>query len=202
MRPDRNELMRSRESAKDGVVPHAHVAGKRRDVGEDRMIADLAVVRDMDIGHDPIVAADPRHARVLHSTAIEGAKLSNGISVPDFERRRFAAVLLVLGRPTDRTESENTVLRADPGPSFDHHVRSDQGAFADLDVLADDRIRADRYAGGDCRFRMNDGGRMDHSARRVHNSLASAASASPTRARAASFQSPRAWRSIDTSSTS
>src|SRR6266567_2345813 len=74
-------------------------------------------------------------------------------------------------------------------PPLDHHMRPDRGPFAYLDMLADDRIGAHRYSESELRSGMNDGRRVNHIGRSVHKIFASAASASPTRAWAANFQS-------------
>ena len=42
--------------------PTSHVAGELRVVREHGVVADLAVVRDVDVGHDPVVVADARDA--------------------------------------------------------------------------------------------------------------------------------------------
>src|SRR5205809_927730 len=136
MRADRDELMGPGKPAEHGVVADLDVTGKSRHIGEDRVVADLAVVRDMHVGHDPVVAADARDARVLRGAAAERAVLADGVAVADLERGRFAGVFLVLGRPAERAESENSVLSAYASPPLDHHVRPDRGALPYLDVLA------------------------------------------------------------------
>src|SRR5881396_3446750 len=202
VRADRDELMGSGKAAQHGVVADLDVTGKSRHIGEDRVVADLAVMRDMHVGHDPVVAADACHAHVLHGAAAESAVLADGVAVADLERGRFAGVFLVLGRPAERAESENSVLSAYASPPLDHHVRPDRGALPYLDVLAYDRIGSHRHPRAELRSGMDDGRRVNHMGRSVHKIFASAASASPTRAWAANFQSPRALRSTATSSRS
>ena len=45
-----------------------------RVVGEDGVVADLAVVRDVHVGHDPVVVADARHAGVLRRAEVEACR--------------------------------------------------------------------------------------------------------------------------------
>src|SRR6266568_3501646 len=202
VRADRDELMGSGEPAQHGIVSDVNMTGKCRRICKDRVVANLAIMRDMHVGHDPVVAADARDARVLHGAAAESAILADGVAVADLERGRFAGVLLVLGRSAERTESENPILSPYASPPLDHHMRPDRGPFAYLDMLADDRIGAHRYSESELRSGMNDGRRVNHIGRSVHKIFASAASASPTRAWAANFQSPRELRSTATSSRS
>src|SRR5713101_2835293 len=202
MRADRDELMRPGESAENGVIPDANMAGKRRDVGEDRMVADLAVMGDVDVSHDPVVASDPCDARVLRGAAIEAAVLADRVALADLERGRLAAVLFVLGRAAERAEPEDAVLRPDAGSPLDHDVRPDRGPLPDLDVLADDRIRAHGHPRRELRSGVDHRARVDHIERSVHRIFASAASASPTRACTANFHRPRVSRSSATSRSS
>ncbi len=157
---------------------------------------------DMHVSHDPVVVADASDAGVLRGAAAESAVLADGVAIADLERGRLPAVFLVLGRSAERAESENAILRSYARSSLDHHVRPDRGSLPYLDVLADDRIRAHRYSRGELRAGVNNGRRVDHIGRSVHRIFASAARASPTRASAANFQSPRALRSTTTSSRS
>src|SRR5207244_9810083 len=202
VRPYQNELIRSIKPAEHGIVPDLDVTGERRDIGKDRVVADLTVVRDMHVGHDPVVVADARDARVLHGAAAESATFADGVAVADLERGRLPTVFLVLGRSAERTESENSILSSYARSPLDHHVRPDRGPLPYLDVHADDRIRSHRYSRGELRAGMNDGRRVNHIGRSVHRIFASAASASPTRASAPNFHRPRALRSTVTSSRS
>src|SRR5437773_117320 len=146
MRADRDELMGTGKPAQHGVVADLDMTGESRDIGEDRVVADLAVVRDMHVGHYPVVASDARDARVLRGAAAESAVLADGVAVADLECGRFAGVFLVLGRPAERAESENPVLSAYASPPLDHHVRPDRGPLPYLHVLAYDRIGSHRYS--------------------------------------------------------
>src|SRR5262249_18425708 len=190
------------EAAQDGVVADVDVARDRGGVREDRVIADLAVVGDVHVSHEPVVAADARDARVLRGAAVERAELADGIAVSDLQAGRLARVLLVLGPAAQRAVREDAVVPADSRPSLDHDVRAYRRARADLDVLADDRVRADRHVRRKPRAGVNDRARVDHLGRSVQSSVASAASASPTLARAENFMSSRPMRSAFTSRSS
>src|SRR5690606_25842998 len=58
----------------------------------------------------------------------------------DLEARRFALVLLVLRRGTDRRELEDAIAGADPGRSLHDGVRPDDRAGPDHDARPDHRV--------------------------------------------------------------
>ncbi|MNR10881.1 hypothetical protein D3C85_1271540 [compost metagenome] len=199
------ELVHAGKAAQDHPVTDVHVAGQRRVVGEDGVVADLAVVRQMDIGHDPVVVADAGHAAILRGADVEGAEFADGVVVADFQPCRLARVLLVLRHRTQRTELENAVVLANAGMAFDHHVRADPGAAVDADIGADDAVCADFDVGGDLRPVSDDGSRMNghaYTSRFAHMICASHATWPSTRARALYLAMPRFIDSCSTSSTS
>ena len=202
MRSDRDVLVHDRETAQDRVVPDADVAGKLCVVGEDRIVANLAVVREVHVGHDPVVVAQAGDGGILRGSAIERAELSDGVAVAYLHRSGLAGIFLVLGRGPNRAERKNPVVRANSGSPVDHNMRSHVGVGAQFHFPADDRIWPDADVRPELRPGMNDRGWMDHTARIVHMIFASAARASPTLALALNFQMPRTLRSRTTSRTS
>src|SRR5688572_28793532 len=161
VRADAAKLVDRREAAEDRVVADADVARYRGVVREDRVVAHDTVVRDVTVGHDPVVAADRRHAGILDRAAIQRAVLADRVAVADDELRALAVVLLVLRIVADRGELEDVVVDADDGRTFDDGMRLDASAAADLDVGSDDRVRADVDARVDLRGRIDDGSRID-----------------------------------------
>ena len=93
---DATELVHAGQATDDGPVVDLHMAGQRGVVGKDGVAADLHVMGEVHVGHDPVVVAHPGHACILHRAPVEGAKLADGVAVPDFQARRLAAVLHVL----------------------------------------------------------------------------------------------------------
>jgi hypothetical protein len=61
------------------------------------LVADLAVVRDMHVGHDPVVVADARHAGVLDGAQVEGAELADVLRSPISRRVGSPAYFLSCG---------------------------------------------------------------------------------------------------------
>ena len=135
-----------------------HMAGQRRTVGHDGVVADLAVVRHMHIGHDPVVAADAGDAGILRGAQVEGAEFAYGVVVADLKARRFACVFLVLRDLAERAELKDAVMRPMRGmPARSPHADR-PSARTDLDMFADDGIGADLDVVGQLRVRMNDRG--------------------------------------------
>ena len=98
------------------------------------MVADDAVVRDVHVGHDPVVVADARRAAAFAGAAVQRDELADQVAIADDQLALFAAEFLVLRDRADRGELEDAVVAADARRAFDDDVRADRRAFADLDV--------------------------------------------------------------------
>ena len=102
------------------------MAGERRVVREDRVVADGAIVRDVHVGHDPVVVADARRAAALAGAAVDGDELADHVAIADDEFAVLAAEFLVLRDRADRGELEDAVVAADARRAFDDDVRADR----------------------------------------------------------------------------
>ena len=136
------ELMHASKSAQNHPVADFGMSGQRGIVGKNRVVAHHAIVRDVDVGHDPVMRADGGHAAILHRADIEGAELANDVVVTDLQPGRLARIFLVLRRLAERNKMENPVVRAYRGVARDHGMCADRGAGADLDVFANDGVGA------------------------------------------------------------
>src|SRR4029077_11304764 len=204
MRADAHELVHQGGGAEDHPVFHDDVTGKLGAVGEDRLVADLAVVREVDVGHDPVFVADARDAGVLHRAAVDRHVLADGVVVADLDAGGLALVFLVLRRRANGGEVEDAVAPPDAHAAVDHHVGADPAALPDLGVRADDRVRADLDVVREPRARVHQRARMDAaghgSAGRIASRMvASAAISVPTRATHENLPMPRSMRSTLTS---
>ncbi len=187
VRADVAVLVHAGESAEHRMVADVHVARELSAVRENRVVADHAIVRDVHVRHDPVVVADRRDAQVLNRTAIDRAGFADRVAVADHEPRAFSGVLLVLRIVADRGELEDVIVGADHGRPFDHDVRLDAAAAANLDVLADDRVGADLRAVVDASAARNDGASVDHDLGPSASSRSASATTLPsTSARASS----------------
>ena len=185
--------MHAGQAADDGLVTHLHMSGQRGVVSQDGLVAHHAVVRDVYIGHDPVVVPDGGDAPVLHGADVEGAELADRVAVADLQTRGLARVFFVLRSCSQRTELEDAVVFANARMALDHAVRANRRARADLHMGADNRIRPHRNSRVQLRGRINEGrgmyvGRQAKSSacqatvRMVHMISASHATLSPTRA--------------------
>ena len=73
----RSYYVHARIAAKNCPVVHMHMPGQLRVVGKDRAVTNMAIMGDMHVGHDPVVAADARNAGILSRTEVEGAEFRN-----------------------------------------------------------------------------------------------------------------------------
>ena len=103
--------MHRRQSADDRVILHRHVAGQRRDVGHDDVVAERDVVRDVAVGQDVIVRADGRDFAVAGG-AVDGDVFAKGVVVADLRARDAALPFQVLRFQADAGERENFILLA------------------------------------------------------------------------------------------
>src|SRR6185437_4533079 len=185
-------LMHGGKAAQRHPIADLHMAGQGGAVGEDGLVADLTIVRNVRIRHEQIVTANPGDTFVLRSAAIDGAALAKHIAITNLQTRGLALVLLVLRGIPDGGELEYVIVRANDGRPVDHRMRSDHRPGPDLDIRADDREGTNSDVGSELGLRRYDRFRIDHlpvSGATIISACAT--SVSPTRARVSNFQIPR-----------
>jgi hypothetical protein len=69
-----------------------YVTCKRGVVGEDAMIADQTIVRDVGVGHQKIIIADGGFETILYGTAMNGDAFANHIVIADHQASVLALV--------------------------------------------------------------------------------------------------------------
>ena len=97
-----------------------------------------AIVADVRVGHDEIVAADARGAAAFHGAAIHGGEFAEFVVIADFERDALAVVCEILRIAADYAERIEVIVASEARGAFDHGVRFDDAAFAEFDFVADD----------------------------------------------------------------
>ncbi|MEY5013418.1 MAG: hypothetical protein RLY69_1133, partial [Verrucomicrobiota bacterium] len=132
-------------------------------VGEDDVIAELAVVGDMRVAEQQIVGANARR-RVIVGAAMHGAVFAELVEVADFEHGRFALVLEVLGFSADGGVGIKFVAAAKLRGAFEHDMRMQHAVVAKFDMVADDAVRPDADIRAKLGERRNNGGGMNHGA--------------------------------------
>src|SRR6478672_11968777 len=167
MRADPAELMHADEAAEDDVVADLDMPGERRIVRKHAVAADLAVVRDVHVGQQPVVVADSRRATAVVGAAADGDEFADRVAVADHEVGPFTGEFLVLRIATDGREAMDPVvaadrrwtgdaaMRADLSPVRDAHVGPDDAEGADADAMADVRAGIDHGAGMDAGLRAS-----------------------------------------------
>src|SRR5438093_11905494 len=118
-------------------------------------------MRNMDIGHDPVVAADTGHAGILRGTDMEGGKLADRIPIDNLQPGRLARIFFILRRGTDRRKLKEMIVAPDRGVALDHDMWAHGGAGANLDVGADHRVWTDNDRTIEFRLRIDQRAGMD-----------------------------------------
>ena len=125
------------------------------------MTAHRAIVRDMDIGHDPVVVPNAGDACILAGAGVEGTELADGVAIANHQLGRLARVLLVLRLRAQRCELENLVIFTDGGVPLDHAMRTNARTGPHLHMGADDAISPHSHRRVQPSTLMHDRGGMD-----------------------------------------
>src|SRR5205823_8025930 len=114
---------------------------------ENRVRTDMAIVRDVRVGHEEVFVANRRLPATTGGAAVDGDEFAEEVVVADGQLGVLALVLEVLWRTADRSVAVKLVALADRSGSFDARERTDHAAAADGDVRTDDGVRADDDVG-------------------------------------------------------
>jgi hypothetical protein len=138
------------------VILDLDVAGQIDGVGDDRPILDVAVVRNVDIGHQEIPVADSGF-RPLAGGPMDRGVFPDDVLVPDLHAARLALELEILGDAADGHPVEDLVVAADERVAIDQHRRSDHTVWTDLHVRTDDGVGTDADVEAQTGLRMHHG---------------------------------------------
>ena len=92
VRADSAELMNAAHPGRDHPFVEHAMAGYLSGVGQDRMVADEAVVRDVYIVHHQHVVADAREHPAALGAAVDGGELADAVVVADFQARGLVVI--------------------------------------------------------------------------------------------------------------
>jgi hypothetical protein len=143
---DAHEVVHRAQRTNRGPILDDDVAAQGRGVGHDYVVADRAVVSDMGVSHDEVVAADASEASALDGTAIDGDELANDVVVANFEPRGLAVVADILRSKADGGKRKEVIMSSDFRGTIDGDVGDQFAGFAEFHVCADGAVRAD-FAG-------------------------------------------------------
>src|SRR5690606_4720813 len=79
-----DKLMKGGLAAQNGPIVYMNVAGQLHTVGDNGVRADLTVVRDMDVGHDPVVITHASDPNILCGACIQRDEFPEHVAVTYF----------------------------------------------------------------------------------------------------------------------
>src|SRR5205823_6072609 len=130
-------------------------------VGDDHVVADVAVVRQVHVRHEE--AALP-HGRLpgRRGSPVDRAVLPDHGPIAHFDPGVFAAVLQVLRVVAQHAAVPDLHAVADLDVALEHRVRRDLTALPDRHARADDHVRPDGDVAADVGGGIDQGGPVDH----------------------------------------
>ena len=143
------------------MVADGNMPGQLDTVVQYDPVADLTVVRQVRVRHEPIVVAHPGHPRSTGRCPVEGAAFPDRVVVANLQPRRLVPVPRVLWWAAQRRERMDPVVAAEAGVARDNHACADPGTGTDLYVLVNDCVGADLDVGSELRVGMDDGSRVN-----------------------------------------
>lgn len=156
-----NELVHEAIAGDERAIVYLDMAAKQRAVGDDDVVADVAVVRDVGVGHEEIVV--PNYCIFfVFVGAMNGHAFAKGVVVSNAQARRSVFVFQVLRSFADNCACKNFVVRANGAVAGDVSVRADNAARPEDNVFINDRERAHRDVGVELGFGMDNSRRMNH----------------------------------------
>src|SRR5262249_51103027 len=143
MAPDTAELMNAGRGADHGPITDGDMAAHGRRIGQYTLIADVNVMRHMDVGHQQVAVADRGLQAAGLGSAMNRSELADGVAVADACMGRFAAIFQVLRSHAHGRIRKKDILFADDQRAFQDNVSLNFGPRADLDVGTNNRVRTD-----------------------------------------------------------
>ena len=137
MSADAGELVGRRPAAQDREVANLAMTGDHHVVGEDDVVADAAVVRDMGVGEQDATRADDRAPAAAGGAGVHRHAFADQAIFADRQTGALAAIFEVLRLVADRREGKTRPRAPISVTPATTHMR-DQ-----LDAVAEPRLRAD-----------------------------------------------------------
>jgi hypothetical protein len=143
MRANSAELVYTGKATQNRVIVYANMAGQGGVIGENRVVADDTIMRDMHISHDPIIVADTGNPGILNRAGVKRAKFANDIVIANVQSGWFTGIFFVLRLFAERNKLKNPIAKADARMTGDDGMRANLCAGPNFDVLANDGIGTD-----------------------------------------------------------
>jgi hypothetical protein len=117
------------------------MTGEGDAVCENIIVADDAVVRDVDSNHQKVAGTNLCRL-TFTGGAVEGAKLPNEIIVANYQMTSLTFELHMLWLAPEDSMFKNAVPVAQAGKAFDHRMSANLTVVAYFDMLLNNRIRS------------------------------------------------------------
>ena len=138
---DGGEVVHGHRPGKRGMVVDVDVSAQQRGVGDDDVIAQLAIVGDVAAGHEEVVVADAGDAVLLFGGAVDGDALADDVVVADDHLGVGAAVADVLRLAADDHVGIEVVAAAEGDVAHQGDVVFQPRAAADAHLAGRSRRR-------------------------------------------------------------
>ena len=96
--------MNARKPADDRVIPNRDVPSEGRRIRHDDMASEVAIVGDMDVGHQHVVIAETRHAPTKGRRPIDRHIFTENVVIADPDEGLFPLILEMLRGRAQRDE--------------------------------------------------------------------------------------------------
>src|SRR5262249_45761006 len=126
------------------------------------MVAQCAVMADVNICHEKVMVPDSRMPAATLRTSMDVDVFAEHVVIADCEKRLFTFELQILWLKADRCKWVKLVVLPDCGWPFDNHVGFKAATLSDLHTGTDAAIWANRYAVTNLSLGAHNGRRVNH----------------------------------------
>ena len=128
------------------AVLYDAVTGQESAVRKDTAVPDAAIMCDMAIGHEKILAADVRRARST-SAAMDSDVFAEDIAIADVQGSRLVIVFEMLGILAEDCPAENEIALSQSKRAPEISVGSNDATRTDLYLAFDNAVSANLHIG-------------------------------------------------------
>ena len=158
---DGREVMDPSTTADARPIVNGDVSGQHDLVGNDRIVVQVAVVRDVGSDHEQVPVTDPRHPATASGAAMNGHMLPDLVVVPDFAGRLLTCVLAILRVDADHGVRIEAISPPDDGVLLDRDMVHQLRPITDLYTWTNHAPWPDRRTLGDGGGWIDDGSGMN-----------------------------------------
>ena len=157
-----HKLMDGCVACEVNIVGEDRMSTDHGTIGKEAVIADLAIMSDVCVGHQVVVVADPGHPG-FGGSPMDRDKLTKCIIVADFNTGGLALVAMVLGRFPQNTMTEDLVIATHGQGAKEMSAGSDHTTGPYLDLALNNHMGPNLDIICQLSSWINDGGRVNSS---------------------------------------